>query len=60
MEERTCENPKEDPRSSVKPSKAVALANFLVFEQAAECYRKLASGSGPGEVYEKVGAAGTR
>jgi hypothetical protein len=60
MEERTCENPKEDPRSSVKPTKTVTLTNFLVFEQAAESYRKLASGSGPGEVYENVGTGGTR
>jgi hypothetical protein len=60
MEERTCEDPKEEPRSSVEPTKAVTLAIFLVSEQATEFYRKLALGSGRGEVYEEVGTVGTR
>ena len=60
MEERTCEYPKEDPRGSVEPTKAVTVPNFLVSEQATETYRQLALGSGRGEVYDDVGTVGTR
>lgn len=60
MEERTCEDPKEDTRGSVEPTKAVAVTDFLVSEQAAESYRQLALGFGRGEVYDEVGTVGTR
>ena len=60
IEERTCEHPKEDPRGSVEPTKAVTVTDFLVSEQATESYRQVALGSGRGEVYDEVGTAGTR
>jgi hypothetical protein len=36
MEERTCEDTKEDPRGSVEPTKAVTVPIFLVSEQTTE------------------------
>jgi hypothetical protein len=36
MEELTCEDPKEDPRGSVQPTKAVTVPVFLVSEQTTE------------------------
>jgi len=59
MEECTCEDPNEDPRGSVEPTKAVTVPIVLVSEQATETYRQLTLGSGRGEVYDEVGTAGT-
>ena len=59
MDERTCEDPREDPRGSVEPTKAVTVPIVLVSEQATETYIQLALGSGRGEVYDEVGTAGT-
>jgi hypothetical protein len=41
MDRRTFENPNDDPRGSIEPTKAVAVTNFLVSVQAAEFYRQL-------------------
>jgi hypothetical protein len=60
VEKRTCEDPNDDPRGSVEPTKAVTVTIFLVSEQATETYRQLAMGSGRGEVYDEVGTFGTR
>ena len=60
MEKRTCEDPKDDPRGSTEPTKAVSVPIFRVFIYATETYRQLALGSGRGEVYDEVGTAGTR
>ena len=60
MEEGICEDPKEDPRGSVEPTKSVTVPIFLVSEQATETYRQLALWSGRGEVYDAVGTVGTR
>jgi hypothetical protein len=60
MEKRTCEDPNDDPRGSVEPTKAVTVLIFLVSVQATETYRQLALGSGRGEVYDEVDTAGTR
>jgi hypothetical protein len=59
METHTCEDPKKVPRCSVELTKAVTMKNFPVSEQATESYGQLALGSGPGEVYDEVGTAGT-
>jgi hypothetical protein len=46
MEEGICEDPKEDPRGSVEPTKSVTVPIFLVSEQETETYRQLALESG--------------
>jgi len=60
MEKRTCEDPNDDPRSSVEPTNAVTVPIFLVSEQATESYRQLALGFGRGEFNDGVSTVGTR
>jgi hypothetical protein len=60
MEKRTCEDPNDDPRGSVEPTKAVTVRRILVSVQATETYRQLALRSGRGEFYDDVSTAGTR